>query len=93
VTATNPTGSPVYYNTTIGVTAITNLDIGYQATEHLKLTVGAVNLFDRYPNKVNSNLLATYRAADDNTAVGIYPSFSPFGINGGYYYIRGTYKF
>ncbi|HEY3655462.1 MAG TPA: TonB-dependent receptor [Steroidobacteraceae bacterium] len=93
VTATNPTGNPVYYNTTIGVTAITNLDIGYQATEHLKLTVGAVNLFDRYPNKVNSTLLATYRAADDNSAVGIYPSFSPFGINGGYYYIRGTYKF
>jgi iron complex outermembrane receptor protein len=42
---------------------------------------------------VNGKLLATYRASNDNSAVTIYPSFSPFGINGGYYYARASYKF
>jgi iron complex outermembrane receptor protein len=92
-TVSNPTGGPIYYNTRIGVTGITNLDIGYLATDKLTLSVGAINLFDRYPNGINSSLLKTFRAADDNSAVTIYPQFSPFGINGGYYYVRGTYKF
>jgi iron complex outermembrane receptor protein len=87
------TGTPIYYNTRIGVTAITNLDIGYLATDKLTLSVGANNLFDRYPNGINSSLLKTFRTAGDNSAVTIYPQFSPFGINGGYYYVRGTYKF
>jgi iron complex outermembrane receptor protein len=38
-------------------------------------------------------LLADQRAAGDNAAVTILPSFSPFGINGGYYYVRANYKF
>ena len=32
-------------------------------------------------------------ASGDNGAVPQYPSFSPFGINGGYYYGRAVYKF
>jgi iron complex outermembrane receptor protein len=92
-TATNPTGSPIYYNTRVGVMPITNLDIGYLAMDKLTLSVGAINLFNRYPNMINSTLLNTYRAQDDNSAVTVYPSYSPFGINGGYWYVRGTYKF
>ena len=42
---------------------------------------------------VNKYLLAEQRANLDNGAVTIYPSFSPFGINGGYYYVRAAYKF
>jgi iron complex outermembrane receptor protein len=32
-------------------------------------------------------------AAADNTAVTQYPIFSPFGINGGFYYVKASYKF
>ncbi|MET0856105.1 MAG: hypothetical protein ABWY27_05105 [Telluria sp.] len=42
---------------------------------------------------VNANLLAEQRANLDNPAVTVYPSFSPFGINGGYYYVRAGLKF
>ena len=89
----NPTGNFQYFKDTVGVTAITNLDVGYNYTDHLKLSVGAQNLFNRFPNKLNSNILSREIAAGDNTAVTQYPLFSPFGINGGFYYVKAVYKF
>jgi iron complex outermembrane receptor protein len=77
-----------YFKDSIGVTAITNLDIGFQFKEHLKLSVGAQNLFNRFPNKLNGNILSRENAAADNAAVTQYPIFSPFGINGGFYYVK-----
>jgi iron complex outermembrane receptor protein len=88
-----PSGSFEYFKTTIGVTAITNLDLGYQFTDHLKLSLGAQNLFNRFPNKINSTILSREIAAGDNAAVTQYPIFSPFGINGGFYYVKAVYKF
>jgi len=85
--------SLVYYNTRIGATAITNLDLSYQANKHLKLDIGTNNLFNRYPNQTNSTLLYYYRRAFDNNAVFIYPGFSPYGFDGGYYYIRARFQF
>ena len=32
-------------------------------------------------------------AADDNAGVQKYPFFSPFGIDGGFYYARAGYRF
>ena len=37
--------------------------------------------------------MALYQAARDTGAVAVYPSFSPYGINGGYYYGRMVYSF
>ena len=88
-----PTGNVLYFPTHIGTTLITNLDLGYQATREIKLDVGAFNLFNKYPDQMNANVLANERSADDNSAVQIYPSFSPFGINGGFYYAKATYTF
>ena len=89
----NPTGNFQYFKDTIGVTAITNLDVGYQFTDHLKLSLGAQNLFNRFPNKLNGNILGRENAAPDSTAVTQYPIFSPFGIDGGFYYAKAVYKF
>jgi iron complex outermembrane receptor protein len=89
----NPTNGFQYFKDTVGVTPITNLDLGYQFTDHLKLAVGAQNLFNRFPNKINSTILNREIAAGDNSAVTQYPLFSPFGINGGFYYVKATYKF
>jgi len=88
----NVSVAPIY-KTHIGPTPITNLDLGYQATREIKIAVGAVNLFNKYPDQINSTVLANERAAYDNAAVQIYPSFSPFGINGGFYYAKATYSF
>ena len=89
----NASNTLEYYKDSIGVTAITNLDIGFQFKEHLKLSVGAQNLFNRFPNKLNSNILQHEIAAGDNAAVTQYPIFSPFGINGGFYYVKALYTF
>jgi hypothetical protein len=51
------------------------------------------SLFNKYPNGNNSQLLALERANLDNAAVSVYPSFSPFGINGGDCYARLGYRF
>jgi iron complex outermembrane receptor protein len=50
--------------------------------------VGANNLFNVYPDKYNPDLVAAQRAGLDNAAVAQYANFSPFGINGGYYYVK-----
>jgi iron complex outermembrane recepter protein len=89
----NPSGNFQYFKNEIGVTAITNLDIAYGFTDHLTLSIGATNLFNRFPNKLNSNILNREIAAQDNAAVTQYPLFSPFGINGGFYYGKVLYKF
>jgi iron complex outermembrane receptor protein len=89
----NPTNTPVYFKSTIGVSPITNLDLSYQAKDYLKLSIGAVNVFNKFPNHLNGTLLAHYNAANDNSAVGISPAFSPYGINGGFYYAKATFTF
>lgn len=89
----NPTNANEYFRDQIGVTLITNLDVGFQFTQGLRLSIGAQNLFNRFPNKLNSNILNHEIAAGDNAAVDQYPIFSPFGINGGFYYVKAAYRF
>ncbi len=89
----NPTNANEYFRDQIGVTLITNLDVGFQFTEGLRLSIGAQNLFNRFPNKLNSNILGHEIAAGDNAAVDQYPIFSPFGIDGGFYYVKAAYRF
>jgi iron complex outermembrane receptor protein len=91
----NPTGKLQYFKTTIPVTPITNLNVSYEFGRHLRLGLGAINLFDRKPPHLNGNLLAHYDsfAYGDNQGVQAYPSFSPFGINGGTYYASAMLTF
>ena len=80
-------GDGQYYLDQTGVKLITDLDITYRVTPRLTIGVGASNLFDVRPEQVNAAGLAASAAAG-NPAVEIYPAFSPFGINGGYYFVR-----
>ena len=91
----NPTGKLQYFKTTIPVTPITNLNLSYDFGRRLRLSIGASNLFDRKPPHLNGTLLAHYDsfAYGDNQGVQAYPSFSPFGINGGFYYARALFTF
>jgi len=82
-----------YYETKIHTKFITDLEVANQVTKSVTVAVGANNLFNVHPDTVNSDLLAARRAALDNGAVALYPSFSPFGINGGYYYAKVSYTF
>ena len=82
-----------YWPNTVGVTPITNVELSLQATKMLKLSIGANNAFNRYPNKVNSILRQGFAATYNRSTTTLYPSISPFGINGGFYYIKGTFEF
>ena len=81
------------YRSTIKTRFITDLEVDYKVDANVKLAVGANNVFNTYPTRFNSKLVQSYRAANDNAAVGQYPDWSPFGINGGYYYGKITYTF
>jgi iron complex outermembrane recepter protein len=81
-----------YYTTRSGVIPITNIDVGYDVLDALELTVGAENVFNRYPGKVNPGLVAAYQRAGFPFAAGQYAN-GPLGINGGYYYFKAAYSF
>ena len=91
----NPTGNIIYYESTVPATPITNLDIGYQFTPHVQLRVGALNLFNQYPQRYNATLLAHYDSFTYGDTLGVfqYPMFSPFGIDGGFYYAKAVITF
>lgn len=92
-TATAPASGLYYYKDHIGTVGITNLELGVNLMEHLTLAVGANNLFNRYPNQINPSIVAVDNANFDNSAVAKYAQFSPFGIDGGFYYARVHLKF
>jgi iron complex outermembrane recepter protein len=78
----------------IGVTGITDLDVSYKITRALRLDIGANNLFDTRPTNIPTiNGSGVLRPADGNNVFGEPAGWSPFGINGGYYYGRITYSF
>jgi len=82
-------------NVTIPTGGLTDLDFGYKITPALKLDVGANNLFDRRPTSIPNipNGNGGVRPVDGNNVYGEPAQWSPFGIDGGYYYARVTYTF
>lgn len=98
--STNATGGgPTAYNLVVGTAALTDLDIGYQITHSLRLNAGANNLFDQKPARVpiiptgSSAFASGFRPADGNNVAGEPAQFSPYNINGGYYYFKLTLDF
>jgi len=89
----SPDGGATYYETKIGNLAVTDLEVSYSLSNAWTLSVGANNLFNKYPSGINPEVLRIQRENLDNGAVTIYPSFSPIGINGGYYYARANFRF
>ncbi|MHB8285089.1 MAG: TonB-dependent receptor plug domain-containing protein [Caulobacteraceae bacterium] len=91
---TGATTSAGYTNLEVGTTAITDLDIGYKFTPNLKLDVGANNLFNKKPPTVPNGVNSGVQEPVDGSNVYNEPvTFSPYGINGGYYYGRITFSF
>ncbi len=73
----------------------TDLDVTYSYNDHLALTVGAKNLFNTYPDKIQSSASNPVYGVTGSTADGqIYPrSGGPFGINGGQWYARVKFSY
>lgn len=62
-----------------------DFEVGYNFNDSFSLIAGAKNFLDETPDE---NLLY-----DTEVAGSRYPTTSPIGINGGYYYLRGIYTF
>ncbi|HTW35012.1 MAG TPA: TonB-dependent receptor [Rhizomicrobium sp.] len=74
-----------FYKDEVPLSAITDLELDYNITHNLMLTLGSNNLFDKTPPKVSP----------DHTGANIYYApngISPYGIGGGFYYARVTIK-
>lgn len=75
-------GAPFHTNR-IKPTTIADLEAGYDFTRKLSLTAGVRNLFNHFPERAISQ---------GYTHAYVLPSFSPFGINGAYYYVKLAYS-
>lgn len=62
-----------------GAKWITDLDVGYQLTDNVKVSLGADNVFNVYPDK---------HTVTDVSGASYYASISPFGSYGAFYYGR-----
>ncbi|WP_454254195.1 TonB-dependent receptor plug domain-containing protein [Pseudomonas sp. Marseille-Q8238] len=64
---------------------ITDLSLGYWLSDSVKVTVGGENIFDRRPQQLNSEAkLYHFMPTDDPT----YSWFSPYGVEGAYYFAK-----
>jgi len=75
-------GAPFHTNR-IKPTTIADLEAGYDFSARLSLTAGVKNLFNHFPE---------HAISQGYTHAYVLPSFSPFGINGAYYYVRLAYS-
>ncbi|HMA51047.1 MAG TPA: hypothetical protein VKP60_14915, partial [Magnetospirillaceae bacterium] len=65
---------------------ITDIDIGYYVTEGIRLNIGGNNVFDHMPSQLPV-ALRTARESD------LYPYYTPWGINGAFFYSKITASF
>jgi iron complex outermembrane receptor protein len=85
--------SPTCFKNKIKAQIITDLEISYKFFDSVKVAIGANNLFNEYPDKLNPAYRNTFLTGNANGFVTQYPTFSSFGINGGYYYGKLSYTF
>ncbi|WP_019674248.1 TonB-dependent receptor plug domain-containing protein [Arsukibacterium perlucidum] len=64
-------------------------ELSYFINDSFSVAVGAQNIFDTKPERINMSAVGL-----PNNAFGAkYYETSPMGINGGYYYLKGVYRF
>ena len=82
------------YKLDVPATGITDIEVAYRVTPQIKLSIGANNLFNQFPPKVPEGLNGTTTEPVNGALVaGVPIGFSPYGINGGFYYGRVTFTF
>ena len=72
-----------------GAKATTDLDVTYNLSDELAITVGANNLFNSFPDKLNSNSQRIFPITGGGSDGQVYArNGGPFGLNGGLWYVR-----
>ena len=68
-----------------GAATLLDFEAAFDVTESLSVLVGLSNAFDTYPD-INPT------GGNGEVAGLLYPESSPYGFNGGMYYVRGTWQ-
>ena len=83
-----------YYKQNIGTAFIVDLDASYTIAHTVTLTIGANNLFNKKPPTVALVPGTTnFTLVNGGNVIDSPLTFSPYGINGGYYYGKISVKF
>lgn len=83
-----------FYKQTVGTAVIADLELSYKLLTGIEITFGANNLFNKRPPTVSLVPGTTNTTLVNGGNVIDAPlSFSPYGINGGYYYGKIGFKF
>lgn len=77
-----------------GAKATTDLDLTYNVSQELAITVGANNVFNTFPDKLNSSSQRIFPITGGGADGQVYPrNGGPFGLNGGLWYVRIRAKY
>jgi len=81
-----------YDATAVTGSAKTTVDaeVSYHVNDSFTVSVGAQNIFDVYPDDLN---FEKNTGIPNNNWGGKYAETSPFGFNGGFYYLKANYNF
>ena len=67
-----------------------DFEVNYFVNESITLSAGAQNIFDQEATRIN---IPASQGIPNNNWGGVYYETSPFGFNGGFYYLKATYNF
>jgi len=87
----SPTGSGTSINADEKVTV--DMEVSYHLNDDFTVSLGAQNIFDTYPNELDFNRKSGMSGFPNNSWGGKYYETSPFGFNGGFYYLKASYNF
>jgi len=93
VTVEQPILSPQPPGQTFSAKWVTDVSAGYTFLRRVRLSVGADNIFDVYPDENSDRGNGTTYSGNSNFGIFPYNGVSPFGFNGRFYYARMTYGF
>lgn len=104
ITVANPPITGNFFEGVVKGTPIFDLELGYDITQFLNLSVGANNLFDKVPeipsvipaSALGATALPTNGTSpyiNGTTTINAPYNHGPYGTNGGYYYARLSFKF
>jgi iron complex outermembrane receptor protein len=69
-----------------------DVEVTYEVNDMFTVSAGAQNIFDNYPERIT--LGGTFPSTGGGRFTGdLYPDTSPFGFNGGFWYVKAGFKF
>jgi iron complex outermembrane receptor protein len=84
-----------FYTSKVGTSGITDLEVNYKLLSGLEFSIGANNLFNKKAPTIAllSNGTANPTITNGGNVFDAPLSITPYGINGGYYYVRVNFNF